>query len=171
MEIRIYTDGSYGDSDGRAHGGIVMIGEWNNILGRIHIISTIPCITGMRNVGGEIIAAWAAIKSVSLAAQAGRYGDKPVDIILYHDYEGVSKWVEGYWKAKKTATAWYVSAMKRLLQCDKIRSLRFEWVRGHAGDFGNKEADAVASYEMNGFEVLGVQVLNVDNLLMADGLR
>lgn len=171
MVIRIYTDGSYCDEDGMAHGGIVMMGNGDEILGRLHIISTIPSLSSMRNVGGEIIAAWAAIKSIDISAQNGKYRNEPVDVIIYHDYEGVSKWVEGYWRAKKTATAWYAQSVKRILQSGRIHSLKFSWVRGHGDNFGNKEADAVANYEMRNFGVLGVQVLNLDKLIMEDGLR
>lgn len=170
MDITIYTDGSYNKEDGRAHGGVVIMDDDGSIKSKMHVISTLGCLTSMNNVGGEIIAAYAAIKSIYLNHQKGTYNGETVHVCVRHDYEGISKWVLGDWKAKKQATIWYANIIRNMTSDPKFR-VRFEWVKGHSTDVGNKEADAVADYEMPGFEVRGIQVVNLDKLLMSEGLR
>lgn len=170
MRVNIYTDGSYNKDDGRAHGGIVIMNPDGTVKSCMHVISTLPCLTSMNNVGGEVVAAYAAVKSIFLNLKQGGYGDENVTVCVCHDYEGISKWVRGEWRAKKTATIWYTNIMRKMMSDPKFH-IDFEWVKGHTNDFGNTEADAVANYEMPGFEVRGIQVVNLDKLLMSEGLR
>ena len=170
MKISIYTDGSYNKEDGRAHGGIVIMDDDGSVKSKMHVISTLNCLTSMNNVGGEIMAAYAAIKSIYLNYKKGTYGDQGVEVCVLHDYEGVGKWVRGEWKAKKQATIWYANIIRNMMSDPKFK-VRFEWVKGHDVSAGNREADAVADYEMPGFEVRGIQVVNLDKLLMSEGLR
>lgn len=172
MVVHAYTDGSFNTEDGRAHGGIVMMcPDGVTIKDRLHVISTIESLTSMRNVGGEIVAAWAAAKSISLSCNTGCFGNEPVVLIIHHDYEGVSKWCTGEWRAKKPATIWYKNAIAALMNKTLKFDIQFEWVRGHGDSAGNKEADAVASYDMSGFDVLGIKTTNLDNLLKSEGLK
>lgn len=168
MEIKIYVDGSFGDSDGRAHGGLVVYGE-DGSKSAMHVYTTLSSFISMRNVGGEILAAYCAVKSVALRFSKEPLCKEKCDVTVYHDYEGVGKWYNGDWRAKKPATAWYTRKLHELVnKCPNV-DLNFEWVRGHDTCDGNKEADAIASYDAFFAVTTGVPVVCMDNLLISEG--
>lgn len=149
MKVKVYTDGSYYAVDGLAHGGFVLMdfptaGETR----AMHIVSTIPQFTTMRNVGGEILAAWYALKLLYTGLKrAENFTENEYDIELVYDYEGVGKWVSGEWRANKQATKWYRDWMQRMQHVYPNVHVKFMWTKGHAGTLGNELADAVACYD------------------------
>ena len=62
-------------------------------------------------------------------------------ITIYYDYQGIEKWANGEWKAKKRLTKEYVEFIK-----DKKRllSIKFVKVPAHSGIKLNEEVDALA---------------------------
>ena len=76
--------------------------------------------------------------------------DKPATAILYitifHEYEGVAKWVNGEWKAKKPETKKYQDAMTDLM---KRIEIKFVKVPAHAGVHFNELADRLAKDACN----------------------
>lgn len=94
-------------------------------------------LIGMRNVSGEIIAAQRA----ALIAEKERKS-----ITIFHDYEGVAKWVNGEWKAKKPETKKYRDAMTDLMKQIEIKFIK---VPAHAGVHFNELADRLAKDACN----------------------
>ena len=165
-----YTDGSYNGIDGIAHGGIVWWDEKENRgYNRLHVFTTIPQFCSMRNVGGEIIAAWCAIKSViAIAESKEEYKDEQFELELVYDYEGVGKWLTGVWRAKKRETQWYVASIKAMLyNCPNLK-LTLTWVRGHQAVDGNEEADRVAAYDTTYCTRNNIQVMDITSLLQSE---
>lgn len=145
-----YTDGSFGNA-GETHGGVVY---WNGSVESsncIHVYTTHPDFTSMRNVGGEILAAYACVVSFIGKAQklTEEVGLNLIKLKIVYDYEGVGKWVKGEWKAKKPATQWYVKRIRDLLEATTNLQVEWIWVRGHVGHAGNELADKVADYNMS----------------------
>ena len=87
----------------------------------------------MRNVAGEIMGAAQAMKI------AGKLGIR--ELVIYHDYEGISKWCTGEWKAKQTWTQKYRDFY---LEMSRILAISFVKVKGHSHDKYNDLADALA---------------------------
>lgn len=87
----------------------------------------------MRNVAGEIMGAQMAME------EAVRCGAKSIKIV--HDYQGISSWCTGEWKANKEGTKAYKAYFDSLQ--DKL-SIQFEKVKGHSGDTYNDLADELA---------------------------
>ena len=90
-------------------------------------------MSDMRNVAGEIEGSMAAMKYCI------ENGIKSISI--FYDYEGIQKWCNGDWKAKKEGTKRYVEFYKdasRLVDVDFIK------VKGHSGDKYNDLADELA---------------------------
>lgn len=88
---------------------------------------------GMRNVAGEIGAAWCAI------LRARERGWK--HLTIYHDYLGISAWPDGVWTANTDLTqkyAYFVNRMRRYMV------IEFSHVKGHSGVKENEEADLIA---------------------------
>lgn len=60
---------------------------------------------------------------------------------IFHDYEGISKWVEDDWKANKKETHAYQNNMK---EYQKLIQINFVKVPAHAGVYFNEVADKLA---------------------------
>ena len=80
---------------------------------------------------------------------------RPCKVELYLDSQyvrqGITEWIHG-WKAKgwKTAAKQPVKNADLWQQLDAlvhggIHQINWHWVKGHAGDFGNEKADALAN--------------------------
>lgn len=87
----------------------------------------------LRNVAAELEGVKEAVKW-AIASNKKK-------ITIYYDYEGIEKWVNGEWRARKRLTSEYVKFMqekKRLLDIDFVK------VPAHSGIKLNEEADALA---------------------------
>lgn len=132
-EVDIYTDGSY--KDDKIGFGIVICKENGEIIkdcGRF-LGSAEDCVS--RNVVGEI---YAIIRAIQLI-KANDLDKK--NITIYHDYEGVSKWITGEWTPRKPLTKRYVEYFKTYM---KGVNYRFVHVYSHTNDPLNDEADRLS---------------------------
>lgn len=165
----VYTDGSYGGNDGRTHGGIVFADSSDNVLNTIHVSTSRKELVDMWNVGGEILAVWAAVMSVvSSVRQKNEEGVMDTyKLRLTYDLEGAGSWILGKWKAMKPATVWYRDSVRRMLQSVPNLELEMRWVKGHAETALNHEADRVADYKMSNVGA-STKVCNMDEVVDED---
>lgn len=133
-EAFAYTDGSFNDQTGCTGGGGVLTYNSKEYQFLVCTDKTEADYNEMRNVGGEILAAMAAIN------KAKELGVK--SLCIYHDYEGVGAWVSREWKANKPATKAYVQFVD---DCG-IPDMHFIHVTAHSGIAGNESADELAKY-------------------------
>ena len=63
-------------------------------------------------------------------------------IKIYHDYEGLSKWISGDWTANSKAAKMYISLYE--LKFKDFLEVRFEKVPGHSNVIYNEKADQLA---------------------------
>lgn len=103
-----------------------------------------PNLVKMRNVAGEIMGATEAIKK-ALKLHMEK-------LTIYYDYEGISAWALGTWKAKKGGTKRYAEFVKKAM---KTLRLYFKHVKSHTGIDGNELADRLAK------EAVGLLVENI----------
>lgn len=126
-----YVDGSYNVNTGAYSCGVVFFyeGEQRNFCHK----GEDEEMASMRNVAGEILGARVAME------EAERQGVR--ELIIVHDYQGISSWCTGEWKTNKEGTkaykAYFDSLQGRL-------SIRFRKVKGHSGDAYNDLADELA---------------------------
>ena len=127
-----YVDGSY-NIETKAYGyGIVLLfpdGKTAEMSGSDNKESA----ASMRNVAGEL-------KGSFLSMQYA-VNNRFKSLVIYHDYEGISKWAEHIWKANLPETQAYSQF------CDKIReqiNLKFVKVEAHTGVELNERADILA---------------------------
>lgn len=126
-----YVDGSYNVSTKEFSYGMVILyeGEEKRFAKKVEDKS----LATMRNVAGEIKGAEAAMRYA--------ISKKCKKLVIYHDYEGISRWCLGEWKTNKEGTTaykkYYDSIKEQLV-------VSFQKVKGHSGDHYNDMADELA---------------------------
>ncbi len=130
--MRIYTDGSFKDG---LFGWAFVVVENDHFVHQEYGELTAEELgdnASSRNVTSELIA---ARKALEWAAQKGYK-----KVTLFYDYEGVAKWIDGSWRAKKPLTKeWH-----RFVH-DLPFDVEFIHVKGHSDDKWNEMADSLAS--------------------------
>lgn len=126
-----YVDGSYNISTCRYGYGVVFFHNGKEI----HLKQGFSKdeLASMRNVAGEIKGSEAAIQYA--------ISHNISSIKIYHDYEGISKWCTGEWKANKEGTIAYKSFYNNAIKHIHIEFIK---VKGHSGDTYNDIADRLA---------------------------
>lgn len=130
-EAFAYVDGSYDDTTKSYSYGMVMMVKDDEL----HFNKKFEKddMSDMRNVAGEI--------QGSMAAMQYCLDNKIKSISIFYDYEGIEKWCNGDWKAKKEGTQKYVEFYKN---ASKYVDVDFIKVKGHSGDKYNDMADELA---------------------------
>lgn len=91
-------------------------------------------LSAHRNVSGEILAVMYSIYS------SYKMGYK--NLLVFHDYEGVSKWASGEWRAKTELTAFYMEFLKNFK--GKGFQVYFCKVKAHHEDVLNNYVDKLS---------------------------
>ncbi|NCC61026.1 MAG: reverse transcriptase-like protein [Verrucomicrobiae bacterium] len=128
-----FCDGSYDERRDRYSYGVLAI---DHDLNEEEICNSAKNTKYLqsKNIVGEVLGAinamdWAVSHNYS-------------KLKIYHDYEGICKWISGEWEAKKPVSQMYVSLYK-----DKYADLlevAFEKVKGHSNNRYNDKADELA---------------------------
>lgn len=130
--VHIYVDGSYDkETEWYAYGMVVLKadGTYEEYSDKFNDEE----LKSMWNVAGEIMGACAAMQYAM---------DYEIPkITIFHDYEGISKWPLGEWKAKKEGTRAYINFYN---EASKKCDIKFKKVTGHSGDKYNDMADKLA---------------------------
>ncbi|ATG97587.1 ribonuclease H1 domain-containing protein [Mesoplasma lactucae] len=126
-----YTDGSYRSDDHSYSYGAAIFLE-NGIL-EMSQRKFDSERADLRNVAGEIDGA------AKVMEYAYNHNIKKLEI--HHDYQGISAWATGEWKANKELTKKYKDFTNKI---SKKVELRFVWVKGHSGEAGNELVDKLA---------------------------
>ncbi|MBQ9437367.1 MAG: reverse transcriptase-like protein [Lachnospiraceae bacterium] len=140
-----YVDGSFSDEEKAFASGAVILFDGKEF--QFSERRTDANLISMRNVAGEIVAAWRAMKYCL---------DNGIEELeLYHDYEGVAAWCTGRWKTNKEGTKAYRNYYLRIKEKLKVRFIK---VKGHSGDKYNDLADKLAKEALFGNPTEGWEV-------------
>jgi len=134
VDFEVYTDGSY--INGRYSYGYAFIKDEQVVLESNGVGADLEAAK-MRNVAGEIAAVQHAVERAKTMG---------VHICIYHDYSGISEWVNGNWQAKNKFTQAYVSYMRENRDYYELKK-----VTGHSGNRFNDYVDRLAK------EALGIK--------------
>lgn len=133
--LQVYTDGSY-DSKAKTYGsGLVAIDSTGNIIK----IDSYKGIYGnqIQSVAGEIYGAMIAMHYA--------YINHFDQLIINHDFEGISKWCLGLWKCNNP----YVQKYKDTYDSYKSQiDILFMKVDAHTGNYYNDLSDVLAKYAL-----------------------
>ncbi|WP_217585872.1 viroplasmin family protein [Lentibacillus saliphilus] len=125
--LDVYVDGSF--SKGR-YSWAFAVYENGTLIHSDAGIGDNEAAASMNNVAGELAAAMRAAKWAQEHGQS---------IVIHHDYQGISSWVDGSWRAKNSMTQAYKTFMSHYRDI-----VSFNKVAGHTGVEGNELADQLA---------------------------
>ena len=128
-----FTDGSYDEKQRKCSCGVLIIDKDGNNH-ELCMTNNNPKYLPYRNVTGEI---FGVINAMDWAISNGYQKIK-----IYHDYEGLSKWISGEWKAKTPVSEMYVKLYVE--KFDGVLDVVFEKVVAHSGNEYNEKADKLA---------------------------
>src|SRR5699024_2093642 len=125
-----YVDGSFKEKDMAYGSGVVYMTKNGIEEFYERYEDSFAC---HRNVSGEVKASELAIQK---AIEDGKE-----KIYIYHDYQGISSWAEGEWKANNHLTKSYKAFIEN---AKKKIEIHFVKVKGHSNDKYNDLADKLA---------------------------
>lgn len=137
-EIFAYVDGSFNVKTFEYAYGIVLINK-NGIVTTLSGKDNKEEVVNMRNVAGELKGTMVAIQYIS------KNIPNINKVTIFHDYEGIAKWVTEEWKTNLEYTQKYKEYMKKMKQNLQIS---FQKVVAHTGDEFNEMADKLAKEQL-----------------------
>lgn len=140
-----FTDGSFIDGIEKYGYGVIILKSTNNFEQLCGSLNN-PKYLSSRNVSGEVFAVinaldWAISNNIS-------------KIKIYHDYEGISKWINKEWQANSDIATTYVALYENKFK--DLLSVDFEHVKGHSNCKYNDMADKLAKAALEGNQHLKV---------------
>ena len=131
--IVAFCDGSFDEPSQRYSFGVLIIDSamhQHEICGSSRNEKYISA----NNVAGEILG---VINALDWAVSNGYEKIK-----IYHDYEGLSKWISGEWEVKSEVSKMFVAVYKAKFA--DLLNVEFEKVKGHSNNKFNNKADELA---------------------------
>jgi ribonuclease H-related protein len=128
-----FCDGSFDKNKNRYSYGVLIIDssmQEHEICGSAQNVKYISS----NNIIGEILGA------INALDWAVTYGCEKIKV--YHDYEGLSKWISGEWVAKSAAAKMFVTIFNK--KYADLLQVEFEKVKGHSNNKYNNKADELA---------------------------
>lgn len=129
-----FVDGSFSINNPTKYGcGGIMIEPNGNEIEFSYANSNSQAVK-LRNVAGELSS------SMYVMSKAIEMGYK--ELIIYHDYIGISAWIDESWRCKNDITKAYKNFYERQIK-DNLK-VYFVKVKGHDGVEYNERADKLA---------------------------
>lgn len=132
-QVYVYTDGS-NTGDGKLYSGAYAIVVNNTIIASKAVYGNDPEQAKQRNVTGELLAVLIALQEVE--------SRDIKDIIICHDYNGVSKLINNEFTARGPLAIGYKKYVEDM-KC-KGFNIRFSKIKGHTGVEYNEYVDNLA---------------------------
>uniref|UniRef100_A0A7C5U3G0 Ribonuclease H n=1 Tax=Fervidobacterium nodosum TaxID=2424 RepID=A0A7C5U3G0_9BACT len=127
----VYTDGSFYDGLVSSAG---IIKNVDKTVEEFQFFANSEKLAVHRNVSGEILSVMYSIYSA--------FKQNLLSVEIFHDYEGLNKWISGEWKAKTELTKFYVKFVEEYIS--KGMKIEFIKVRAHQNDALNNYVDKLA---------------------------
>lgn len=134
-----YVDGSFNISTGKFGYGLVVVQD--NVIE--YIENGAPeddSKKALRQIAGELKA---SVRAAEYALEKG-YNE----IVIFHDYEGISHHATGYWERRDKSSEEYYNTMNSLMTNHNLKII-FVKVDSHTGDLYNEIADEEAKVAIN----------------------
>ncbi len=136
-QIDIYTDGACQGNPGPGGYGVVLLysGHRKELSGGFRRTT---------NNRMEILAAIVALNALKERSKVTLHSDSSILVKGIED-GWAKRWKANGWKRNKTDKALNVDLWDELLKLCELHKVKFQWVRGHAGNTENERCDQLAS--------------------------
>lgn len=144
-QVTLYTDGACINNPGPGGYGVVLLYNSN----RRELSKGYRKTTNNRM---EILAAIAGLEALREPCRVMLYSDSQY-LVQSIEKGWARRWQENAWMRNKKEKAVNPDLWERLLELCSIHSVRFEWIRGHAGHGENERCDELATSAARGSEL------------------
>ena len=149
LETLIYTDGACSGNPGPGGWGAVLIARKDGV-----VVKSLPLSGGVRlttNNQMELMAAISALETLNKSVRCTVITDS------VYVKDGISKWIDGWkkngWRTAAKKPVKNADLWQRLDKARQTHSVKWEWVKGHAGHPQNEQADALARAGMEPYKL------------------
>ncbi len=148
MLVKIYTDGSArGNPDGP--GGYGTILTCVDAGGKEHCREYSQGYKRTTNNRMELMAAIVGLEALLRPCEVELYSDSKYLVDAFNQH-WIDSWIKKGWIRGTKEPVKNVDLWKRLLQAKKPHSVKFIWVKGHAGHPQNERCDQLATSAADG---------------------
>ena len=143
MKVTIYTDGSArGNPDGPGGYGAVII--YIDPKGASHVKEISEGFEKTTNNRMELMGVIAGLEALNRPCEIDLYSDSQYVIKAFNDH-WINNWQKKGWKKSDGKPVLNIDLWQRLLAAAKPHSIRWHWVKGHAGHRENERCDELAT--------------------------
>lgn len=158
-KVLLFTDGAArGNPDGPGGYGAVL--QFMDSKGQLHEKEMWAGYIQTTNNRMELMGAIVGLEALNRPCEVELYSDSKYVTDAFNQ-GWIDKWVENNWK-RKTGPVKNIDLWERLLEAKRPHSVKFCWVKGHAGHPQNERCDQLATSAADG------DILLVDEGLMID---
>mgnify|MGYP004467214035 CR=1 FL=1 len=152
MLVKIFTDGSArGNPDGP--GGYGTILQYVDGKGTLHERIYSQGYEKTTNNRMELMAAIVGLEALTRPCEVELYSDSQYLINAFNQH-WIDGWIKKGWKRGKNEPVKNTDLWKRLLAAAQPHTIRYIWVKGHAGHPENERCDQLATMAADGNDLL-----------------
>ena len=152
MLVKIFTDGSArGNPDGP--GGYGTILQYVDGKGTLHERTYSQGYEKTTNNRMELMAAIVGLEALTRPCEVELYSDSQYLINAFNQH-WIDGWIKKGWKRGKNEPVKNTDLWKRLLAAAQPHTIRYIWVKGHAGHPENERCDLLATMAADGNDLL-----------------
>ncbi len=151
-KVTIYTDGAArGNPDGPGGYGVVL--QFTDSKGILHEQELSAGYKKTTNNRMELMAAIVGLEALNRPCEVELYSDSKYLTDAFNQH-WIDQWIKKGWKRGKNETVKNIDLWKRLLSVKQKHEVRFNWVKGHAGQEINERCDRLATTAADGTDLL-----------------
>ena len=143
MYVKIFTDGAArGNPDGPGGYGAVI--QYTNAAGQLFEKELSGGYQRTTNNRMELMAAIAALEALNRPCAVDLYSDSSYLVNAFNEH-WIDGWKRSNWRRGKSNPVKNVDLWERLLAATAPHTIRWNWVKGHAGHPENERCDRLAT--------------------------
>ena len=152
MLVKIFTDGSArGNPDGPGGYGTILL--YVDGKGTLHERTYSQGYEKTTNNRMELMAAIVGLEALNRPCEVELYSDSQYLINAFNQH-WIDGWIKKGWKRGKSEPVKNTDLWKRLLAAAQPHTIRYIWVKGHAGHPENERCDQLATTAADGDDLL-----------------
>ena len=151
MLVKIYTDGACSGNPGRGGYGTILVAvDDNGVTHKKELTQGFRLTTNNRM---ELLAAIVGLEALKRPCEVELTSDSKYLVDAFNQ-----KWIDGWikrgWRNSNKQAVKNVDLWERLLKAKEPHSVKFIWIKGHAGHEFNERCDRLAVGSSNGDNLL-----------------